>query len=414
MAKIKRLLTELLVRTETEPGKYYDRYGMFLQIFASGAKCFQQRYTFKGKRRTIGLGGHLKVSLKKARTRAMENYILLGQGIDPYVEKHKLSVPTFETAARAACKHYSRSWTNDREEHDWIRSLETHAFKPLGNRSVSEIGISDVVTALEPIWHEKPVAARKVRQRIGAVMKWCIGKGYCTTSPVGDALDAALGPNTSTKNFRAVPHAQAACVIAAVHTSGRSVLVKLAFEFLVLTGVRTMEALGARWSEFDFETNTWAVPAARMKMRRLHRVPLSFRALAVLRAARALSGDHPSGLVFPSRSDRVMVKTVFSRLLRELKVEGVPHGFRSCFRSWAGDTGVPWEVAEACLAHSKRDPYARSDLFKLRRPVMEEWAQYLQETAPSSNEPSPPRIENASNPAKRRRYTRKAAGKRPS
>ena len=153
------------------------------------------------------------------------------------------------------------------------------------------------------------------------------------------------------------------------------------FEFLVLTAVRTEEARGALWSEIHADSANWIVPAARMKMRTEHRVPLSTRALAVLDEVRSLPAGDGCGLVFLSQRGRKFHDNALSKLLQDLCIAAMPHGFRSSFRDWAAETGVPREVAEACLAHRVANEveaaYARSDLYIRRVRVMEDWAQCL-------------------------------------
>ena len=163
--------------------------------------------------------------------------------------------------------------------------------------------------------------------------------------------------------------------------SGATDTVKLAFEFLVLTAARSGEVRGARWAEIDRKARVWTIPATRMKAKREHRVPLSGRAVEILGAARKL-GDGRCRLVFPSRGDKPISITRLPRMLHNLKVAAVPHGFRSSFRDWAAEeTNHPREVVEAALAHvvanQTEAAYARSDLFERRRRLMDEWSEYL-------------------------------------
>ena len=178
--------------------------------------------------------------------------------------------------------------------------------------------------------------------------------------------------------------------IEAVRASGAGASTKLALEFLVLTASRSGEVREARWEEFDFHGAdgatgathaTWIVPASRMKAKREHRVPLSGRALAVLREAEKLADG--SGLVFPgTRQGRPLSDMTLSKLVKELGFAADVHGFRTSFRTWAQErTNFPREVAEAALAHVVKDKaeaaYARSDMFEKRRKMMESWAGYL-------------------------------------
>ena len=237
------------------------------------------------------------------------------------------------------------------------------------------------MAVLLPIWTEKAETARRVRQRIGTIMKWAVAQGYRDDNPAGDAIAAALPRANGTKrHFRAVHHSEVGDVIRAVRGSQASLASRLAFEFLVLTAARSGEVRGARWSEIDNETAIWTIPGERMKGGREYRVPLSDRALAVLDEARAL--DDGSGLVFPAPAGRKpMSDSTLSKLLRELAIDAVPHGFRSTFRDWCSEAAhAPREVAEACLAHVVKGvegAYARSDLLDRRRKLMDRWSAYL-------------------------------------
>ncbi len=174
---------------------------------------------------------------------------------------------------------------------------------------------------------------------------------------------------------------------------------KLALEFLVLTAGRSGEVREARWAEIDWGTPAtlatlatpatrraavrgavWTIPAARMKMKRAHRVPLAPRAVEILREAEKLVEG--SGLVFPSLRGKPLSDMTLSKLVKELGFEADVHGFRTSFRTWAQEqTNFPREVAEAALAHAVGDAveaaYARSDVFEKRRKMMGSWAGYL-------------------------------------
>ena len=192
----------------------------------------------------------------------------------------------------------------------------------------------------------------------------------------------------TTEHYRALPHAQVAAALDAVRACDAWEGCRLAFEFLVLTAVRSGEARGAVWSEIGFDCATWTLPAGRMKIGVEHQVPLSKRAVAVLRCAhdsRALRNARRLGgrpdLVFPSPRGRVIQARSLSDLLKALGIAAVPHGFRSSFRDWCGETGVDFAVSEKCLAHTVGSQvtkaYARSSLFNLRIKVMADWAAYV-------------------------------------
>ena len=238
---------------------------------------------------------------------------------------------------------------------------------------------------LSPIWTSKPETARRVRQRVAAVMKWAIAQGYRQDNPAGDAVVAALPKqNGAKKHHRALPHRQVADALVKVReSSGVYATVRLAFEFLVLTASRSSEVRGAVWSEIDLEEATWVIPAERMKAAREHRVPLSGRAVELLAEARRYSDD-AGGWVFPAKSSGELPSWVLSKLPVRLDMGGTLHGMRSSFRDWCGESGVAREVAEVCLAHrvgsAAEQAYARSDLLERRRQLMEAWAQYVTAT----------------------------------
>ena len=169
--------------------------------------------------------------------------------------------------------------------------------------------------------------------------------------------------------------------LAKVRESGAGQSAKKALTFLILTAARSGEVRGARWDEIDIRSRTWTIPGSRTKTGREHRVPLSDAATALLVTATPLSDG--SGLIFPSASRRgkQLSDRTLSKLIRELGLQCVVHGFRSSFRDWCADTGQRRELAEVALGHtvgnSTEQAYMRSDLFEGRRELMEAWSKYV-------------------------------------
>ena len=213
-------------------------------------------------------------------------------------------------------------------------------------------------------------------------MDWAVTQGYRLDNPAGRSLLKVLPPVKGPKEHRrALPYAQVPGAVRQVRESAAAAPTKLALEFLVLTASRSGEVRAADWTEVDWEAATWELPAARMKARRPHRVPLSGRAIEILRQAVELVNGQ--GLIFPAtRSGRPASEMAFTALLRRLQIPAVPHGFRTSFRNWVAEcTAAPWAVAEAALAHnvgnSTEAAYMRSDLFDQRRALMDRWADYV-------------------------------------
>lgn len=245
---------------------------------------------------------------------------------------------------------------------------------------MADITSADLLVVLTPLWAEKPDTARRVRQRIGTVLKWGIAKGWRFDNPAENILSAMPKQGVRIEPRKALPYEAVPTCLAAVQASGTGHSTKMAFEFLVLTAARSGEAREAVWSEIDIEKAVWEIPAKRMKAKRAHRVPLSSRAVEILREARGLGGG---SFVFPgTRAGRPMTDKTLSELVKKLGFPADVHGFRTSFRTWAQErSNFPREVAEFALAHVVGDAaeqaYARSDLFEKRRKMMEAWASYV-------------------------------------
>ena len=383
----RKKLTAAFVRCVDRAGKYGDDHGLILRVKPTGSKQWIWRGTVGGRRVDLGLGGYPYTTLREARERAFEYRKASRAGLDPRMRNRRS--PTFAEAVETVIAIHRPSWRPGSEsEGDWRRTLGMYAVPRLGQMQVDQITSADVMAVLQPIWNEKAVTAQRVRQRIGAVMRWAIAQGHRADNPAGDPITAALPRNgRQSRHFKALPHGKVAEALARVRGSTGAHGVRLSFEFIVLTAARSGEVRGALWEEIDEEAGVWRVPGSRTKTGRSHRVPLSRRALEVLEEAREALGGDPIFRAAPARR-RQLSHGVWRLLLRRLSIEATVHGFRSSFRDWCGETGVPREVAEACLAHTIRNQaeaaYARSDLLERRREVMESWAEYCVERTPDA------------------------------
>ncbi len=364
------------------PGHHIDGNGLYLYVQPTGARSWIQRLVIRGRRCELGLGSVALVSLAEARETAVANRKLAREGGDPLANKRRLqSIPTFAEATAAVIEQKQGGWKNAEQIRAWRNSLQRYAFPRIGARPVSEVTSADVLAILSPIWHAKPVIAKAVRQRLHAVLEWAIAMNLRSDNPA-DRVRPVLGPQRNiVEHMRALPHRQVAAAVATVRASREKPADKLAFEFLVLTAARSGEVRFAAWDEMDTTDHVWTLSAARMKMKRDHRVSLCGRAIEILDEARAL-GDDADPLVFTTGGGRPLAVMRFRRLLERCGIACVPHGFRSSFRDWAAEeTDHPREVIEAALAHVVQNKveaaYARSDLFERRRRLMNDWAAYL-------------------------------------
>ncbi len=378
-----RALSAVKVRQVTKPGRYADGNGLYLVVDPSGAKRWLLRIVVQGRRRDIGLGGAGLVSLAEAREGAFAFRKLARDGGDPLAERTRTQniVPTFAEAAERVHAENAPTWKSEKHAAQWINTLRTYALPSLGAKPLDQIGTPDVLRVLSPIWLTKPETARRVRQRIHTVLDWAHASGYRTGENPVLGVTRGLPRQTAVKEHHAaLPYDEVPTFIAALKSSSEGMVVKLAFEFLILTAARTSEVLEARWAEIDAGDDLWVVPATRMKAKREHRVPLSMAMKAVLNKARAFSADGP--FIFPGRRmGKPLSNMALLMALRRLNTATTAHGFRSSFRDWAAETTtVPREVAEMALAHTVENrveaAYRRGDLLQRRRELMQLWSDF--------------------------------------
>jgi integrase len=380
---LEKRLTDRAVRS-LGFGFHADGHGLYLKVDRNGARRWIQRIVIQGKRTDIGLGNFPLTTLAEARETALQHRKLARGGGDPLEAKRRsTAILSFEEAAKKVHDLSKPTWRNAKHGEQWINTLTTYAFPTIGRKLISEVTSQDVHDLLEGVWTFRPETAQRVKQRIGTVLKWAIAKGWRTDNPA-EAAGRGLPKHDRSKieHRKALPYRDVPAALKKIRGSDASIATKLAFEFLVLTATRSGETRLATWNEFDLDRAEWIIPAGRMKAKKLHRVPLSKRSLAILNEAKALKSND-SDLVFPgTKAGKPLSDMTLSKLVKELKIDAVPHGFRSSFRDWAGETTAhPREVIEFALAHVIRDKaeaaYARSDLFDKRRVLMADWSIYL-------------------------------------
>ena len=374
-------LTAKFVENISKAGKYYDQHGLFLHVRPSGAKKWLQRYTFQGRRREIGLGSAKIVSVATARRNAHQNLVLVSEGIDPIEDKKQDSIiPSFEVAAREVYEDNRPTWRNAKHAAQFITTLETYAFPVIGSMSVREINSSHILRILSPIWVTKAETAKRVRQRLSTVFKYCVAQQWRTDDPADIAIVKAL-PYLKKKvqHRKSISYNDVSDFIETVSKSSAGLSTKLGLEFLILTATRSGEVRNARWNEIN--GSLWIIPEGRMKAGIEHRVPLSNRCMEILEEAQNI--NQGSDYIFEgTKPDKPLSENTFNKLMKELGLEVHAHGFRTSFRTWTQEkTHYPNEVAEAALAHSLKDSaeaaYARSDLLEKRAEMMEAWAQFI-------------------------------------
>ena len=404
------------VRELTKPGRYGDGQGLYLNIAPGGTKSWVMRATRSGKRGAWGLGGYPAVSLQAARAKAELYRGLLAEGRDPWAkaEQGRMAqaealecIPTLAEAARKvhAQKVEGGEINNAKHQRNWLQVLERHAFPSFGDVPVNEISQREVKELLERLGPQLTETARRVRFRLREIFDDCIESEYMTVNPAGDGIRLSVkrwSRNRKVEHFKALPYGQVPGILDKILYSQGMRETRLALAFQVLTATRSGEVRGARWEEIDLEAGVWSIPAERMKSDRPHVVPLSIEAHLLLQDAREAikkreksekrRPDYDSsfesdpmpdaGLIFPHPSGKPLSDAALSLRTRKDGLGCTPHGFRSSFKGWATAQGKwQWEAIELSLAHkvgnSVAQAYFRDDLLEQRRPIMDEWSQYV-------------------------------------
>lgn len=392
MARARNKLTARQAAALTEPGRHSDGGGLYLVIDGEGAAMRRRwlyLFAWSGKRREMGLGGFPAASLADARKARDDAERIVREGRDPIAARAQAreepaAKPTFGEVADALIAAKEGEWRNSKHREQWKMTLLKYA-APLRSKPVDEIDTAAVLDVLKPMWAAKPETASRLRGRIEAVLDAAKAQGQRS----GENPAAWRGhlshllpkrQKLSRGHHAAMAYADLPAFMASLR--GRDAVAALALEFCILTATRSGETLGAQWCEIDTEKKVWTVPAKRMKAAREHRIPLSERALAIVKA---LEEGKTGDFVFPGRkANRPLSNMAMEMMLRRMKVEDITvHGFRSAFRDWAGnETHFPREIAEAALAHVVGDKaeqaYRRSDALEKRRALMAAWASHCE------------------------------------
>lgn len=337
-------LSALAVSRLNQPGLHFvgGIPGLALQVLPKGGRTWILRMTVGGRRRDMGLGGYPGVTLAQAREAARVAREKVRAGVDPIEEgraarsqllAQRAAALTFTECAARFIRAHAAGWRNPKHAQQWANSLETYANPVMGALLVRDVELQHVMAVLEPIWQVKTETASRVRGRIEQVLDWATARGFREgPNPARwrghlDKLLPAPAKVARVEHHDALPVDQAPGFMARLRAAPG--IGARALEFAILTAARSGEVRGATWAEIDLDAAVWTVPADRMKAGREHRVPLLSAALALLRSLPRWP-DNP--LVFAAPRGGVLSDMTLAAVLRRMKVEAVPHGFRSTFR----------------------------------------------------------------------------------
>lgn len=408
--KLTNALTQLQVKN-AKPGRHADGGGLHLLVKDTGARSWVFRFMLNGRSRDLGLSrcpealallkksGGEELTLSQARDVAAIYRLKVKAGIDPLDEREneaaekaaaahaaKAKAVSFKSVAETYIAANEASWRNDKHRQQWRNTMSTYVYPVIGNLPVGDVATGHVLEIIEPLWKSKPETASRVRGRIETVLDAAKARGYREgENPArwrGHIAQILPARSRLTRgHHKAMPYADIPAFL--IHLRAKQAVAALALEFTILTAARTGEVIGATWDEVDLEKAIWTIPATRMKAGREHRVPLSDRAVEVLKSLTPLSQSH----VFVGNRGK-MSSMAMAMLLRRMGHDSTVHGFRSAFRDWAAEyTGYPHEVCEMALAHTIENKaeaaYRRGDLFEKRRRLMSDWAVYCAHTIPA-------------------------------
>jgi len=401
MSRITNKLTDSQVKSakpKEKPYKLADGAGMYLLVTPSGSKYWRMKYRFRGKEKVAAFGVYSDVSLKDAREARRNARNFLKDKIDPNAVKHAEEYAehhTFKSVAEDWHEQVSPKW-DAAHAAKVIKSLKKDAFPNLGKQPIDSITSKEILKTCKTIASRGAYdVAQRVLQRIGKVFTYAIHMGYCENNPAAGLMEYLPKPERKPRHYPALTPAQMPGFLKALKDYDGYRLTKLAIQLLMLTFVRTGELRFARWNEFNFVSNAWVIPAARMKIPKDHVVPLSEQALDILELIKPLTGH--SELLFPSTSNPKAVMSnntiLFGIYRMGYKNQHTGHGFRTTASSYLNEAGYNPDAIERQLSHGEpnkiRDAYNRADYMTEREKMMQAWADFLDVPEQSSNELTP-------------------------
>lgn len=355
-------------------------------VVRGSSRSFVFRYTLAGKRREKSLGSASKITVSQAKELAEKFRVGLADGAAPVTPKESLDKEikdelTFEGYALETIKKIAsvRLWKNEKHKEQWFSTVKTYAMPVLGDKKLSEIKRVDVLAVLQPIWLTKTETASRLRGRLENIFSYAVSDGLMEYNPAlwRGNLDRDLPPVSKVQtvvHHEAMPleelQKKISCFYPATNRSRRAIL------FTILTASRVGESVPAKWEEIDWENRIWSVPPERRKDQKPypHRVPLSDQAINLLKSIERKS-EYIFGVSEKSLGSRYSLVHILQKMT---KTEYTMHGFRSTFRDWCAENGVPDILAEKSMSHATGNAvvqaYQRSDLLEQRRPVIQAWA----------------------------------------
>ncbi|PQA87121.1 tyrosine-type recombinase/integrase [Hyphococcus luteus] len=382
-------LTDLVCRSAM-PGpkvrKLSDGGGLQLWVQPGGSRQWRLAYKFDGKQKVLAIGPYPIVSLAQAREARDEAKRLLYEGVDPNIRKKEQQKPaeTFRNIAAEYVEKITREGRAERtlSKNNWLLGMANDTFGDMEIREIAAPKILEALRQVEARGHYE--SARRMRSTIGSVFRYAMATARADADPTIALRDALIRPQPTSRAAIIDPEAVGGLLRAVDGFEGHFTT-RAGLQLMALLFPRPGELRFAEWSEFDFETAIWTVPASRMKMRRPHKSPLPRQSIEILAELRALNGGSRFVLPGMRSSDRPMSDSAMNAALRRMgfaKDEMTPHGFRATAATLLNETGK-WhpDAVERQLAHIDeneiRRAYTRGEYWDERVRMMQWWADYL-------------------------------------
>ena len=384
-------LTARQVQTLNRPGRHSDGNNLYLNVSKGGTKSWVFFYRFLGRQKEMGLGSATLVSLAEARSKALQALKTLKDGTDPLAAKRaalkeEASKISFGEFADAYLVEHIPKYKHKAHKRQWQKTFTDYCAS-IRAVPLSDVDTEKVLKVLRPLWSTTSDTARKVRGRIEALIDAAKAQNlFQGDNPArwkGHLKSVLpLKPKLANGHHPALPYDDIGAFLTELRAKSGSSTAALALEYCILTVTRSGETLGALWSEVDVKKAIWVIPGKRMKAGMEHRIPLSARAVKILKKMekwKSPSNQH----IFPGNvGGKGLSNMSMTAVLRRMKRDEITvHGFRSTFRDWASEqTSFPNETCEHVLAHRISDQaeaaYRRGDQFDKRRKLMENWADF--------------------------------------
>lgn len=385
-------LNEMKVRNAKPKDKFYklaDSEGLYLHVTEKGNKLWRFKYRYDGKQKLLAFGKYPEISLLDARKRRDKARRQLANGIDPGAlrkaqkQAKAEDTETFEVIAREWHNKFKHTWKPSHYER-LLSRLERDVFPHIGKRPIAQIKAPELLGVLRRLESRGILhTAHMIRGICGQIFRYAVATGRAERDPSAD-LRGALPPVKTINRAAITDPVKVGELLRAIDAYKGSFVVQCALKFAPLTFVRPGELRHAEWSEINFETAEWNIPAEKMKMKVAHLVPLSNQAIEILTEIKKLTSE--GRYVFPGRtSARPMSDNAILAALRNMgfeKTEMTGHGFRAMARTLLDEVlQVRPDLIEHQLAHAVRDPlgraYNRTQHLPERRQMMQTWADYL-------------------------------------